>query len=343
MLVPNIEFRITPQTKDGKAINIHLLVCPDDPNHEDLKLQALGRLSWEYGSRNYSCLPPQLMDLGRAYDPNATSEKAALRVGVKQFKIDFSHFKAWYESELWLKRNSIVVVAAGEDGLSGLSKDSGWAATRDEISRFADAIFSGRPGERDFWLGTKSDENRREVEKLRGPKPCLHGCDAHSLNTLFQPAEDRSCWIKADPTFEGLRQILFEPEDRVHIGPTRPDYHDRARVLAAVTVRDSNEWFEDGALLLNSGLVSVIGPKGSGKSALADLISYAAGSFPTDDDATFLNRARDHLAGTRVKLEWADGRSVDASLDEEQPETSDVRYLSQSFVERLCSQDYKGD
>ena len=44
MLVPNIEFRMTPRTRDGKAINIHLLVCPDEANHEDLILQALGRL-----------------------------------------------------------------------------------------------------------------------------------------------------------------------------------------------------------------------------------------------------------------------------------------------------------
>ena len=30
-------------------------------------------------------------------------------------------------------------------------------------------------------------------------------------------------WIKADTTFEGLKQILFEPEDRVRVQSTKPD------------------------------------------------------------------------------------------------------------------------
>ena len=343
LLVPNIEFRITPQTKDGHAINIHLLISPDDVNHEDLILQALGRLHWRYADQNYSCLPAQLMALGRAYDANATSEKSALRQGVSQFKIDFSHFRDWYKAETWLKRNSIVVVAAGEDGLSGLSKDSGWAGTRDEIGRFADMIFSGNPREREFWLGTRSEEHRKEIQRLGGPKGCIHGSDAHSLDRLFHPALDRFCWIKGDPTFEGLRQVLFEADDRVHIGPTSPDYHDRARVISAVTIRASNGWFAEGAMPLNSNLVSVIGAKGSGKSAFADLVAFGAGGFPEDDQSSFLNRAREHLTGSEIELNWTDGRTVVASLDEGQPPTSEVRYLSQSFVERLCSQDYRGD
>ena len=32
------------------------------------------------------------------------------------------------------------------------------------------------------------------------------------------PPTDKYCWIKADPTFDGLRQIINEPEDRVYIG-----------------------------------------------------------------------------------------------------------------------------
>jgi hypothetical protein len=33
LVSPNIEFRISPETKGGKGINVHLLVCPDDPEH----------------------------------------------------------------------------------------------------------------------------------------------------------------------------------------------------------------------------------------------------------------------------------------------------------------------
>ncbi len=75
--------------------------------------------------------------------------------------------------------------------------------------------------------------------RLGGPKPCVHGSDAHEIATLFRPDQDRFCWIKADPTFEGLKQLLYEPEDRVHIGPTPPIFHDQARVIRAVKFSNS--------------------------------------------------------------------------------------------------------
>ncbi|MXW36351.1 MAG: hypothetical protein F4Z60_13030, partial [Chloroflexi bacterium] len=34
LLVPNIEFRIAPPSDNARAVNIHLLVCPDEPDHE---------------------------------------------------------------------------------------------------------------------------------------------------------------------------------------------------------------------------------------------------------------------------------------------------------------------
>src|SRR5207248_605331 len=128
----------------------------------------------------------------------------------------------WYKAEHWLRQNSVVAVAAGVDGLSGFRRDGAWAALRDEITRFSQILFSGRPGEREFWLGEGNDEDRETGRRLGGPRPCIHGSDAHSIADLFRPEQDRFCWIKADPTFEGLRQILFEPADRVHIGPTPP-------------------------------------------------------------------------------------------------------------------------
>src|SRR5215471_4910522 len=41
---PNLEFRISPETKDNKGINLHLLVCPDEKDHIDRIEDALSRL-----------------------------------------------------------------------------------------------------------------------------------------------------------------------------------------------------------------------------------------------------------------------------------------------------------
>ncbi len=340
LLIPNIEFRIAPPSDKATAVNIHLLVSPHDPAHETEILNALGRLCWRYSKRTYSCLPDQLTALGRAFDSAIADDRAALATGVNQFKVDFTAFRDWFKKEPWLEQNTLIAVAAGDDGLSGFHKNGAWAAFRDEITRFTQVLFSGRPGERDFWLGQRAKEDWDTVKRLGGPKPCIHGSDAHSIAALFRPDHDRFCWIKADPTFEGLRQILYEPEDRVYIGPTLPLYHDQARVIRALRLSNSHGWFDDIALPLNAGLISIIGQKGSGKSALAEIIAYAANSWHEDEGASFLERAAPHLHGLTIELEWTDGTVSPVELWNEQGENSKVRYLSQKFVERLCTEDH---
>ncbi len=342
LLIPNIEFRIAPPNDNARAVNIHLLVCPDAPNHETEILNALGRLSWQYGGRNYSCLPEQLIAFGRAFDPAAADDRAALRAGVTQFKVDFTKLRDWYHSEPWLHANSLIVVAAGDDGLSGFQQDGAWAGYREEITRFSQMIFSGRPRERDFWLGHRDPADLETIRRLGGCKPCIHGSDAHEIARLFRPDQDRFCWIKADPTFEGLKQLLYEPEDRVYIGPTLPILHDEARVIRSVTLSHSGGWFDDVKIPLNAGLVSIIGQKGSGKSALAELVAYAAGSWLTDEPGSFLKRAGEHLQDLRVELNWADGEVLEVRIGDDQSDEHEVRFLSQKFVERLCADDYIG-
>jgi len=342
LIVPNIEFRIAPPTDKATAVNIHILVSSDDPEHEQEILNALARLDWEYHSKRYSCLPDQLAALGRAFDPKIKEAGAALRAGVTQFKVDFTKFREWYNAELWLRANSLIGVSANADGVSGFRRDGAWAALRDEITRLSQIMLSGRPGEREFWLGLGSPEDRETVMRLGGPRPCIHGSDAHEIAKLFMPDSDRFCWIKADPTFEGLKQVLYEPADRVHIGPTPPIYHDQARVISAVKLSSGGGWFDDIFIPLNNGLVSIIGQKGSGKSALAELISFAAGSWHEDDSGNFLRRAGDHLKKLTIELMWADNESSRVVIGSGQSDANQVRYLSQKFVERLCAEDSIG-
>jgi len=183
LLIPNIEFRIAPPSDKATAVNIHLLVSPDDPNHEREILNALGRLTWHYGNRNYSCLPEQLIALGRAFDPTAADDRVALRTGVTQFKIDFTALREWYNDEPWLRQNSLIAVAAGDDGLSGFQRDGAWGGYREEITRFSQIIFSGRPGEREFWLGHRAPEDRETVLRLGGFKKKLRNYNYATTTT----------------------------------------------------------------------------------------------------------------------------------------------------------------
>jgi len=341
LIIPNIEFRITPVTKDGKSINIHLLISPDDPDHVVRSEEALTHLTIARDKDKVPCTEDGLRRFGYARRPELKNEpEAAYREGVNQFKIGFDSFQDWWENQPWLRQHSLIAVANGSfDGASGIQYDSSMRSTREEIYRFSHIIFSARPADREFFAG-KSKHGVIYGE----PKPCLHGSDAHSVAKLFYPDQDRFCWIKADPTFEGLRQTLYEPEARVFIGEEPPRHFDPDGVIESLTLSSTNGWFEERTIPINSGLVAIVGLKGSGKTALADMLAFAAGS-PTDPNDSFITRASDHLEGMELKLAWASGISEDATLPNSPGGFwgNGVKYLSQKFVERLCSGDQLSD
>ena len=147
-------------------------------------------------------------------------------------------------------------------------------------------------------------------------------------------------WVKADPTFAGLKQVLNEPEARVFIGAAPPNYKPDHKVISRILIPSSNAWFPaDFKLELNRDLVTIIGGRGSGKSALAEAIAYGGGSKDNGEDA-FLKKAAKHrhtITGTKIKLEWADGTPTEFEVGKLGDDCGLVQYLPQGAVEDLCS------
>jgi energy-coupling factor transporter ATP-binding protein EcfA2 len=237
----------------------------------------------------------------------------------------------------------VAIACKTGDGTSGLKDDDAFAAMRKELENFADIMFSGRPGDRTFWLGERPEADRQFIEKhYRVLKPCLHGSDAHQADKTGTPEKDRLCWLKGDLTFETLRQAVVEPGERVWIGTQTPGY-----AIPALTIQraafGSAPWMKNGAVEFNAGLVAIIGARGSGKTALAEIMAMGAHSTDAGNgEASFLRRASsplDLLGEATVEVTWADGvatgRQMRPGGAADQPES--VRYLSQHFVEKLCS------
>lgn len=336
LVFPNIELRLTVETRDRAGINLHLLVCPDDPNHVALVQEKLGRLTFKYASDVIPCSDEGLIRLGRAHRRNPTLlEGAALSEGANQFKVELSQLREVYEGDSWLQSNILVAVAAGSDGLGGLSQDASFHAHREELGRFAHIVFSANPKDRDYWLG----KHPHFSSNGQVPKPCLHGSDAHRIEDVLSPAQDRRCWLRAEPTFDGLRQAVVEPERRVHIGEEPLQGANDSNIIRSFRVVNT-AWFENEGIELNDGLVTIIGAKGSGKTALADMIAYAASAEEEEPGpASFLAKAGDLLSGIEVALQWADGETQQSPMRGRVGYFAEprVRYLSQQFVERLCS------
>lgn len=161
-------------------------------------------------------------------------------------------------------------------------------------------------------------------------------------------------WVKADLTFEGLQQTLLQPEERVYIGKL-PDVlkiknsHRQNYILSVIVKRIDNpinknvEWFNF-ELPLNNGLISIIGNKGSGKSALSDIIALLA-NCKTVEKGSFLELQRFKKTDKKYskdyvgRLIWEDGKKDDfISLDNSPNNAAEnAQYLPQRYIEEVCN------
>lgn len=265
-LFPNVELRIIPATKRGKFINLHFIFNPSYvsslSNNFFNKIQNIeGYLMNTQGFKDYA----------KHLDPDVLEENQ-YKIGVDSYGIEVGKIKELLESNKELRENSIVAVSSKtNDGVSGLKdyyeefeqEGGSLIGTIKSIYKLSHIIFSAAPSDKEYFIGKKT--NVEEVISHAGSlKPCIIGCDAHTENDLFK----RFTWIKADFTFEGLRQICFEPEQRVRIQDDKPDFKEDKLVIEKVQYISPNNIFSTSPINLNPNLNVIIGGKSSGKSIL---------------------------------------------------------------------------
>ena len=347
LIFPNVELRLDVATAKGGFVNLHLFVSPEDPQHIEELRRLLSRLRFSVMQDHFDCTRADLIRLGKRADPAITDERAALGFGANQFKVNFQQLREVFAGSGWAKKNILIAVAGGAtDGTSGV-REAADQTIRREIESFAHVIFAGSPAQREFWLGER-DLNPDQIRaRYGGLKPCLHGSDAHKLDDVASPFGDRFSWIKGALEFDALRQACIDPSGRAHVGAEPPKSATPSQVISEVRVLDA-PWMTTPIIPLNPGLVAIIGARGSGKTALADMIAAGCDSISHEAwnseewaNPSFLVRARPLVGDAKVKVSWAAGEPVTRALDGSDangPYSYErVRYLSQQFVEELCS------
>ena len=364
LVLPNIEFRLNKLVGPNR-VNAHVILS-DELSIKDIEENFLHDLSFTNQAQPESTAEKRklkvdnLKDLGSRLtkEHERFASQDPLFTGMMNAVVDEEDiFHALQDSRF---RDKFLFCVVADEDLPKLSWDSQDHLVRKLLIRRSSALFSGNPSTRNWALARKpqySDGQDHFLNEFQSLKACLHGSDAHGYEEIGHPCakrgdkkhscvespdecELRYCWIKADPTFEGLRQILHEPAERAYIGPSAPVYFDEARVIDSIELRNGRGWFADIDVPLNPGMVSIIGQKGSGKSALADLIAFAAGSWDPEDRDSFLRRAGEHLNGMQITLNWADGDSSSQGVvGRDGEDKAEVRYLSQNYVERVCARD----
>ncbi len=343
LFIPNIEFRLT-ETISGDGRNVHTHVLIDPKAATDDKLNTL-----------LSDLTTHITRDGgeevRCKDLETSADFKQATVGLKALKTALA--KVFPDETTY-----IIVTAANNDGLRGVdSKSPRSLSISDELDKASHGFF-GSSKNSSYFL----DEDRYEGDVKARKKPVYSGSDAHSFDDLDRLSGDEqgyeATWIKADLTFRGLRQTLFEPRGRVHIGerPTVLERLDRDATrfiteLHVDQVSDYNEangsWFKDVAISLNPELTVIIGNKGSGKSAIADILGLLGESrqnnhfsFLTDDTKNRKFRRKGFAENFEARMIWASDENAEKRLDAEidilKPEK--VKYLPQNYFESLTNE-----
>lgn len=147
-------------------------------------------------------------------------------------------------------------------------------------------------------IGNKTDESEYQdivFKEIGSTLPMVFCSDNHNIKN-YAP---KYCWIKSDLTFEGLKQIIYEPIERVKIQENKPDEKNSYEVIDSITFLDED--FPKDEIKLNSNLVSIIGGKSTGKSTLLQSISNTVNSDSQKDSNW------DKLINPSVKIKWGNG------------------------------------
>jgi energy-coupling factor transporter ATP-binding protein EcfA2 len=347
LVFPNVELRLDVATAKSGFVNLHLFVSPEDPQHLDELRRLLSRLQFNVMQDRFDCTRSDLIRLGKKADPNIADERAALAYGANQFKVNFQQLREVFSESGWAKTNILIAVSGGAtDGTSGV-REAADQTIRREIEGFAHVIFAGSPAQREFWLGQRDLTPDEIRTRYGGLKPCLHGSDAHKLDDVASPFGNRFSWIKGGLEFDALRQACIDPDGRAYVGEQPPRSAMPSQVISQVQIGNA-DWATTPDIPLNHGLIAIIGARGSGKTALADVIAagcdaISPSGWNADEkvSASFLVRARKLIGNASTTLTWGGGATVTRALDGSDADGHmtfpRARYLSQQFVEELCS------
>lgn len=360
LLLPNIEFRIDKvlaSKKDGqeRRLNYHVIFS-DEVDIVDIEENFLHNLDILYegnpgdGISRRKLKKHNIEELGRKLkeEHEPFKDRSDYYIGCMNAYVEISSIDKILkkDNQAMFKNNHLLVLA--DDYISLIDWNGQGHNTRKTLCAISNMVFSSNKNTIEWGL----DENT-EIE-FGSRKPCIWGLDAHSYDKLYNPDNEMYCWIKADTTFEGLLQVLHEPEERVYIGK-KPNKikmieENKSRYIDSIVIKRvenanvDDEWFNN-EIELNSSLVAVVGNKGSGKSAIADIIALSCNS-KNQEHFSFLNDERFGKAPEKLSqyfescITWADGSETDYRQLSSKINFSDierVKYLPQKYIEKVCN------
>lgn len=270
-----------------------------------------------------------------------------IKMGFNNLNITYEGLKEALDNP-WLNGKCLVAIGKGE--WESMRWNENNIADKKTVINNADLVFTAAANPEAYAKSRKALKDAVVRDRL------LDCSDAHRLSTSDHKDRIGNCftWIKADSTFQGLLQAIQEFDDRIYIGDMPPKHkkveQNKTKFVRSikVTKKDGSSlpepWFNT-EIPLNPDLVAIIGNKGSGKSALSDIIALVGNTrhhqkFSFLKDTRFRSPKRKFASHFVGELSWLDGKSIERPLDED-PDPSGVervKYLPQRYLEDLCNE-----
>lgn len=267
-IFPILEFRIdtfgTASQSDLQKINLHILFDVDE-NELDKEIQKIKK---EFIEIIPLTKLPQHMTKMLTKENLSTEGGNNLQNGFSNLIPSTDKVFELINSSVWKEKTFLFL---GYKEWSNLEKNQQLKPFKEKLYNDVMAFFSN---------GYDTNEKNQKWLDEYGNKKLLHSLDIHGFDLLdtyeFDNGVKKQCenykcftWIKADTTFQGLKQIIYEPEERIKIQKEKPESEKLDNLMIdKVIFTSSKDRFTSETIFFNKNLNVIIGGKSSGKSIL---------------------------------------------------------------------------
>lgn len=350
VLFPVIELRIRAFGNLGegdawKRVNLHVLF--DNKDIDKIETQFLNLLKFDYSTFNKVGLTrDNIIEFGESIIENTPKDK---RKGISPLNAGFNDLNFDHREICKLLENSGLnyLIAIGKGEWDSLRWD-GSGSEKKEVVKRSHLMFTA---------AASVNAHKKSNESIKNQEisiPLLDCSDAHT----FSKSKDKNgdlikdrlgncfTWIKADKTFEGLKQIVYEPNSRIFVGEQQPLLPPRRIDTLKISFpndtmiirKEDRSTVDKRAIFCLRGeheihfspfFTCLIGGRGTGKSTILNIIAQKLLNDNSFFDLNILNSTLGHEENTFQEL-----KTPESYVDIDG--TPEIEYISQNEVEAFA-------